>query len=277
MSPRAIQQAPFRVLVGANMPAVLVEMAFLSNPQQEREAATDTFQNAIVQALVERHRAVPGRGAATDRRCGGRAATRRRTRGSADARAASRSPSRLPRWRSSPAGCCSSACRAGMRRSRPLPSPRRRRRLSAERKITATLYYVSDDGSELIGVQREVPFGEPVLEQARRIIEAQIAPAAQPLASAVPAGTTLRSLYLTDKGDAFVDLSGEVRTKHPGGALDELLTVYTIVNVLTVNLPAIQRVQILIDGKEVDTLAGHVDLRHPLQKQLKWVKADKES
>jgi hypothetical protein len=148
---------------------------------------------------------------------------------------------------------------------------------AAERKITATLYYVSDTGAELVGVQREVPFGEPVVEQARRIIEAQIAPAAAPLASAVPAGTTLRSLYLTNKGEAFVDMSAEMRTKHPGGALGELLTVYTIVNVLTVNLPAIQRVQILIDGREADTLAGHVDLRHPLQKQLKWVKADKES
>jgi N-acetylmuramoyl-L-alanine amidase len=52
MSSRAIQQAPFRVLVGANMPAVLVEMAFLSNPQQEREVAGDKFQNALVQALV---------------------------------------------------------------------------------------------------------------------------------------------------------------------------------------------------------------------------------
>jgi spore germination protein GerM len=147
----------------------------------------------------------------------------------------------------------------------------------AERLITATLYYVSDDGVELVGVQREVPFGEPVLEQARRIVEAQITPPAAPLASAVPAGTILRSLYLTDKGEAFVDMSDDIRAKHPGGALDELFTVYTIVNVLTVNLPAIQRVQILIDGKEVDTLAGHVDLRHPLQKQLKWVKADKES
>ena len=148
---------------------------------------------------------------------------------------------------------------------------------AAERKITATLYYVADDGTELVGVQREVPFGEPVTEQARRIVEAQIAAVDAPLASAVPAGTTLRSLYLTDKGEAFVDLSGEVRTKHPGGALDEIFTVYTIVNVLTVNLPAIQRVQILIDGKEADTLAGHVDLRYPLQKQLKWIKADKES
>jgi spore germination protein GerM len=149
--------------------------------------------------------------------------------------------------------------------------------VTAERKITATLYYVADDGAELLGVQREVPFGEPVIEQARKIIEAQIAPSQPPLASAVPAGTTLRGLYLTDKGEAFVDMSAEVRTKHSGGALDELLTVYTIVNVLTVNLPAIQRVQILIDGREAETLAGHVDLRHPLEKQLKWVKADKES
>jgi N-acetylmuramoyl-L-alanine amidase len=52
MSSRAIQQVPLRVLVGANMPAILVEMAFLSNPQQERDAATETFQNAVVQGLV---------------------------------------------------------------------------------------------------------------------------------------------------------------------------------------------------------------------------------
>ena len=39
MSPRAIQQAPFRVLVGANMPAVLVEMGFITNPEQEKQLA----------------------------------------------------------------------------------------------------------------------------------------------------------------------------------------------------------------------------------------------
>jgi spore germination protein GerM len=143
-----------------------------------------------------------------------------------------------------------------------------------ERKITATLYYVSEDGAELIGMQREVPFAEEVLEQARRIIEAQLATPPAPLVSAIPDGTSLRNLYLTDKGEAFVDVSPDVRMEHPGGALDELFTVYTIVNALTVNLPAIQRVQILIDGKEVDTLAGHVDLRQPLQKGLKWVQAN---
>jgi N-acetylmuramoyl-L-alanine amidase len=53
MSPRAIQQAPFRVLVGANMPAVLIELGFISNPEQERQLASDTFQTSLVQALVD--------------------------------------------------------------------------------------------------------------------------------------------------------------------------------------------------------------------------------
>jgi N-acetylmuramoyl-L-alanine amidase len=53
MSARAIQQAPFRVLVAVNMPAVLVEMAFLSNPQQETQLATDGFKNSVVQALYD--------------------------------------------------------------------------------------------------------------------------------------------------------------------------------------------------------------------------------
>jgi germination protein M len=140
------------------------------------------------------------------------------------------------------------------------------------RKITATLFYVSDDGLTLTGVQREVPFAETVAEQARAIVEAQLAPAA-PLVSAMPAETRLRDVFVTDRGDAFVDLSGEVSTRHSGGAVDELLTIYTIVNALTINLPAVTRVQILIDGKEVETLAGHVDLRHPLTKNLQWVAA----
>jgi len=53
MSPRAIQQAPFRVLVGANMPAVLVEMGFITNAEQERQLASEGFQSGIVQALVD--------------------------------------------------------------------------------------------------------------------------------------------------------------------------------------------------------------------------------
>ncbi|GEM_PF-683276 len=52
MSPRGLQQAPFRVLVGANMPAALVELGFISNPDQEAQLTSPTFQTAIVNGLL---------------------------------------------------------------------------------------------------------------------------------------------------------------------------------------------------------------------------------
>jgi spore germination protein GerM len=139
------------------------------------------------------------------------------------------------------------------------------------RKIKAHLFYVTDDGTQLASVERDVTYGEGTIEQAKAIINAQIAPATEPLVSPVPAGTTLRALFVTEKGEAYVDLSRELAEAHPGGSLNELLTVYALVDALTVNLPAITAVQVLIDGKEVETLAGHVDLRRPLAKNLVWV------
>src|SRR5690606_16611274 len=53
MSPRAIQQAPFRVLVGANMPAVLVEMGFISNPDEEQRLASGEYQAQLTSALLD--------------------------------------------------------------------------------------------------------------------------------------------------------------------------------------------------------------------------------
>jgi spore germination protein GerM len=120
-------------------------------------------------------------------------------------------------------------------------------------------------------VERDVPFGEGAAPQAREIISAQIAPVADPIVSAIPPGTALRALFVTDRGEAYVDLSQPFAAAHTGGATSELLSVYTIVNVLTANLPAITSVQLLVEGKEVDTLAGHVDLRRPLAKNLAWV------
>ena len=90
--------------------------------------------------------------------------------------------------------------------------------------------------------------------------------------SVIPSGTTVRGFYITDRQDAFVDFSSRLVTGHPGGSTTELLTVNAIVNAVTANLPSVQRVQILIDGKEVDTLAGHVDLRRPLERDTSLIR-----
>lgn len=133
--------------------------------------------------------------------------------------------------------------------------------------IMATLYFGTADGQALVPVRRDVPLATTVVAQGREILAAQLAEEAPaPYIGVVPPATALRAFYVTDRGDAFVDLSAPVSIDHPGGSANEMLTVYALVNAVTANLPAVRRVQILVDGKEVDTLAGHVDLRRPLSR-----------
>lgn len=132
--------------------------------------------------------------------------------------------------------------------------------------IAAVLYFVSEDGALLEGTSMDVPLSDSPAAQARALVEAQLAaePPA-PLTRAVPAGVTVRGVFLTGRDDAYVDLDSTFVSALPGGSHNELLAAYAIVSVLTTNLTPVRRVQILIDGREVETLAGHVDLREPLR------------
>jgi N-acetylmuramoyl-L-alanine amidase len=53
LAPRSIDAAPLRVLEPANMPAVLIEMGYLTNADQEKQLAGADFQNAFVQSMVD--------------------------------------------------------------------------------------------------------------------------------------------------------------------------------------------------------------------------------
>ena len=136
----------------------------------------------------------------------------------------------------------------------------------------ATLYYGTSDGQALAAVKREVPLGDGPRAQGRQILQSELEAAPAPYLSLIPPGTMLRAFDITERGDALVDLSPEVSTMHPGGSTNELLTVYAIVNAVTANLSSVERVQILIGGKQADTLAGHVDLRRPFERDTSLVR-----
>ncbi|HEV8395931.1 MAG TPA: GerMN domain-containing protein [Vicinamibacterales bacterium] len=140
--------------------------------------------------------------------------------------------------------------------------------------ITATLFYGARDGLLLQPVRVEVPLAEGAVAQGRQIVRALLQPPPAPYVSVIPAGTTLKAFYLTSSGDAFVDLSSDITSKHPGGTHAELLTVYAIVNTIATNLQGVQRVQLLVDGQEADSVAGHVDVRRPLERDLTLVRQE---
>ena len=86
----------------------------------------------------------------------------------------------------------------------------------------------------------------------------------------IPRGTKLLSLSVKDS-IAYINFSEEFRKNHPGGSLGEILTVYSVVDTLT-EFPEIKKVQILVGGAVVETLAGHIDLTSPLEKDLSMVR-----
>src|SRR5688572_3510311 len=93
----------------------------------------------------------------------------------------------LPGWYAAPA--------PGATASAPPPT------VDPARKIKARLFYLTEDGRSLSSIDQDVPFADTPTEQARAIILAQIATPEAPLVSAVPPGTTLRALFVTDHGD----------------------------------------------------------------------------
>lgn len=69
-----------------------------------------------------------------------------------------------------------------------------------------------------------------------------------------------------------MDFNETVAQDHPGGVRAELLSIYSVVNSLALNMEGIFAVKLLIDGREADTLAGHVDLRYPYKANIQLIK-----
>jgi hypothetical protein len=130
------------------------------------------------------------------------------------------------------------------------------------------LYFSDKENSYLIAEEWKLSHSNNPAEFGRAIIEALIQGPREGLMPTVPAGTAVRALYVTPDKVAYVDMTAMLRDAHPGGVQSELMTIYSIVNSLILNISQIDAVSILIDGREAMTLAGHIDLRFPFRANM---------
>ena len=130
------------------------------------------------------------------------------------------------------------------------------------------LYFGDKDNLYLISEERIVRHTDDLTHFSRTIVEALINGPTQGQTRTIPQDTTLIAVYLTEHGICYVDLSAAVQENHPGGVDAERLTIYSIVNSLTLNIPDIRAVKILVEGQEAMTLAGHIDLQNPAKANM---------
>ncbi|HHW07143.1 MAG TPA: GerMN domain-containing protein [Clostridia bacterium] len=120
------------------------------------------------------------------------------------------------------------------------------------------LYFADGYGQSLVAETRLIPKTEGIARATINELLAGPSPDSG-LLPTVPYGTMLRDINVKDDGLIIVDFSRELIDNHAGGQLGETLTVYSIVNTLT-QFPTVDRVRFLVDGQEVNTIAGGIDL-----------------
>jgi spore germination protein GerM len=136
-------------------------------------------------------------------------------------------------------------------------------------QTTLVHLYFSDKANHfLMAENRVLKISDDPVFFAKSIIEALIKGPQKGLVRTLPAATAVRAIFVTSEGLCFVDLTSAVSENHPGGIQAELLTIYSIVNSLVLNVPKIKAVKILINGNESMTLAGHIDLQAPFKANM---------
>ncbi len=130
------------------------------------------------------------------------------------------------------------------------------------------LYFSDQDNHFLIAEERSLKHPANPAFFAKRIVEALIKGPQLGLVRTIPKSTKIRAIYVTQDGICYVDLTSTIADQHPGGIKSELLTVYSIVNSIVLNVPEVEAVKILINGSESKTLAGHIDLQVPVKANM---------
>ncbi|MGZ4824944.1 MAG: GerMN domain-containing protein [Terriglobales bacterium] len=126
---------------------------------------------------------------------------------------------------------------------------------------TVTLYVADDAAGMLRARSAQIPLPGGRQQRAEELLRALLRIYQQPGAAhpLVPAAD-IHSIFLVDPGAAVIDLNAAFADQHRSGILSEQLTVNSLVETLAVNVPGIHRVNILVEGKTRETLAGHADL-----------------
>ena len=132
-----------------------------------------------------------------------------------------------------------------------------------------SIWFASRQEDALVSEKRRVPLSPTPFDRARASLQELIAGPKGEASRTVSAEVKVRELFIDNQGTAYVDFSEALSQTHPGGPWAEMLTLRSIMQTLVANVSEIKRVQILIEGREVETLAGHVDIRRPLD--MTWV------
>ena len=142
---------------------------------------------------------------------------------------------------------------------------------SQEGKVPVTLYLPAAGSDGLREEKRELPDSPQFEEKAAAVLGELLKGNSESREGLFPRGTKVLAVFWDPRGIVYVDLSKEATQGNHLGPWAEALRVYAVVNTMAANFPGVKRVKILVEGQEVENLAGHVSLQEPLEPKTEIV------
>ncbi len=149
--------------------------------------------------------------------------------------------------------------------SKRLPSGRPERvAVVPEGSRAVTLYFADKSAETLLTETRLVAIGTEFVEQVGQVVVALLAGPHEEGVSTVADGTRLLNVfYDPETSTVYLDFSSELVAGHPGGGAAEYYTIAALLRTVSENFPEVRAVQILVEGLQVGTIAGHIDAYSP--------------
>jgi hypothetical protein len=148
--------------------------------------------------------------------------------------------------------------------------------LKKKEKQIAKIYFSDPQERFLMPEKRYVIKENDAAAQTKEIVKALLEGSKAGLVNTFPTGVSIRDVKVVDAEIALVNFSKNLTKLHKGGSTAEMATIYSLTNSITQNVPGIKKVKILVEGKELSSIKGHISTRKAFSPDLELLIPEKE-
>lgn len=133
--------------------------------------------------------------------------------------------------------------------------------MKKKEKYIVKIYFSDQQERFLKSEKRFVNKESDMALQAKEIVRALLDGSKNGLVNTFPKGVTVHDVKISGDGIASVNFSKDLLKSYEGSSTSEMATIYSLTNSITQNMPSIKRVKILMDGKDLPSIKGHISTR----------------
>lgn len=143
-----------------------------------------------------------------------------------------------------------------------------------ERQVV-TIYFSDQQELFLKPENRHVIKEDDHASEIKEIVKALLDGSKTGLVNAFPTGVAVRDVKIADNDTALVNFNKSLINNYQGSSTKEMATIYSLTNSITQNVSGITKVKILVDGKEISSINGHISTRKAFLPDLELIIPEK--